>query len=113
MGTLLGVIITLLSLAWFFNADAAESKPRKWCGWWMRQQVSVDPGPSYNVAANWARYGHAASPAPGVIMVERHHVSKIVEVLGSGRVIVISGNDGNRVRTRERSTRGAIAFRRP
>lgn len=113
MGRIVGAIIALLSLAYFFSADAAEGKPRKWCGWWMRQQVAVDPGPSFNVAANWARYGSPAAPAPGVIMVERHHVSKIVEVLGPGRVIAISGNDGNRVRTRERSTRGAIAFRRP
>ncbi len=111
MKALHGALVAAIMLACISDAHAFGAKPRKWCGWWMRQQVAVDPGPAFNLAANWAKWGRAVSPMPGAIMVERHHVSKIVQVLGPGRVIAISGNDGNRVRTRERSTRGAIAFR--
>jgi hypothetical protein len=32
-------------------------------------------------------------------------------VLGPGRVLAISGNDGHAVRTRPRSTKGVIAWR--
>src|SRR5580658_506109 len=42
----------------------------RWCGWEMRHLVGSDPGPSYNLARNWAHWGHAANgPAPGVIGV--------------------------------------------
>ena len=37
------------------------------------------------------------------------HVGRIVAVPGPGRVVMISGNDGRAVRTRERSTKGLIA----
>ena len=32
-------------------------RPGAWCGWYMRQQVGSDPGPSYNLARSWAHYG--------------------------------------------------------
>lgn len=111
MRALHGALVAAILLVCTTDAHALDGKPRKWCGWWMRQQVGIDPGPSFNLAANWAKWGRATVPMPGAIMVERHHVSKIVQVLGPGRVIAISGNDGNQVRTRERSTRSAIAFR--
>src|SRR5579862_7454560 len=38
-------------------------RPAAWCGWEMRQLVSHDPGPEYNLARNWARWGHAGPPA--------------------------------------------------
>jgi hypothetical protein len=30
------------------------ARPSAWCGWEMRHLVSQDPGPAYNLAANWA-----------------------------------------------------------
>jgi uncharacterized RmlC-like cupin family protein len=86
-------------------------RPRAWCGWYMRQQVGADPGPNYNLARSWARYGsNAGGPTIGAIVVWRHHVGKIVGQ-ENGQWIVQSGNDGRAVRTRPRSLAGAIAFR--
>lgn len=87
------------------------SRPRAWCGWYMRRQVGSDPGPMFNLARAWARYGsNAGGPSVGAIVVWAHHVGKIVGV-EQGRWIVRSGNDGHAVRTRPRSLKGAIAFR--
>jgi hypothetical protein len=86
-------------------------RPAAWCGWYMRSQVGSDPGPSYNLARSWARYGsNAGGPHVGAIVVWRHHVGKIVGQQ-NGQWIVQSGNDGHAVRTRPRSLAGAIAFR--
>jgi hypothetical protein len=87
-------------------------RPRAWCGWFMRGQVGSDPGPSFNLARSWARYGtNAGGPSIGAIVVWPHHVGKIVGH-ENGKWIVQSGNDGHAVRTRPRSIAGAIAFRR-
>jgi hypothetical protein len=86
-------------------------RPSAWCGWYMRGQVGSDPGPSYNLARSWVRYGsNAGGPAVGAIVVWRHHVGKIVGHQ-NGQWIVQSGNDGHAVRARPRSLAGAIAFR--
>jgi len=90
----------------------ADGRPSAWCGWEMRQLVGGNPGPEYNLARNWAHWGRAASgPAPGVIGVMPHHVFKVVQVLGNGTVLAISGNDSHAVRVRPRSTAGVIAWR--
>src|SRR5437879_2193222 len=87
-------------------------RPGAWCGWYMRTQVGGDPGPSFNLARNWVRFGSSAGgPSIGTIVVWRHHVGKIVGQ-EKGQWIVQSGNDGRAVRTRPRSLAGAIAFRR-
>jgi hypothetical protein len=87
-------------------------RPRAWCGWFMRGQVGRDPGPSFNLARSWARYGtNAGGPSVGAIVVWPHHVGKIVGH-ENGQWIIQSGNDGHAVRTRPRSIAGAIAFRR-
>ena len=87
-------------------------RPGAWCGWYMRSQVGADPGPTFNLARSWARYGSdAGGPSVGAIVVWRHHVGKIVGQ-ENGQWIVRSGNDGHAVRTRARSLAGAIAFRR-
>lgn len=89
----------------------AFARPARWCGWWMRTQVASDPGSSFNLARNWARYGQPASgPGDHIIVVWRHHVGLIVGRAG-GQWLVRSGNDGHAVRTRARSLAGAIAFR--
>lgn len=85
-------------------------RPRAWCGWQMRQLVSSDPGPSYNLARNWAHWGHGGPAGVGAIVVWAHHVGKIVGRDGDSWVIE-SGNDGHRLRTRPRSIAGAIAIR--
>ena len=78
----------------------------------MRQLVGGNPGPEYNLARNWAHWGRPASgPAPGVIGVMPHHVFKVIQVLGHGTVLAISGNDSHAVRVRPRSTAGVIAWR--
>ena len=90
-----------------------DPRPRAWCGFWMRHRHGVADR-AYNLARKWASYGSPASgPAPGVIGVQPHHVFEVVAVVGPGKVLAISGNDGNRVRTRVRSTRHVIAWRRP
>lgn len=90
----------------------SDRRPSAWCGWEMRRLVGSDPGPSYNLARNWAHWGSAASgPAPGVIGVMPHHVFKVIQVLGSRMVLAISGNDSHAVRTRPRSTSRVIAWR--
>jgi hypothetical protein len=91
---------------------AADGRPSAWCGWEMRQLVGGGAGPEYNLARNWAHWGRPASgPAPGVIGVMPHHVFKVIQVLGRGSVLAISGNDGHAVRVRPRSTAGVIAWR--
>jgi hypothetical protein len=70
--------------------------------------------PGSNLARAYASYGRAAhGPAPGVIAVWPHHVGVVTAVHGDGTITMISGNDGRRVRERERSMRGAIAWRVP
>jgi hypothetical protein len=85
-------------------------RPAAWCGWEMRQLVSGDPGPAFNLARNWAHWGQSGPAGVGAVVVWSHHVGKIVG-LEDGEWIIESGNDGNRVRTRPRSIAGAIAIR--
>jgi hypothetical protein len=118
-----GVAVTLLSTSalahhvqgWHHKSNAAtfgDQRPSRWCGWWMRHHLQYG-GPSLNLAINWAHVGMPApGPAPGVIGVNRHHVFQVVEVTGTNRVLAISGNDGKRVRIRERRTNGVVAWRR-
>jgi hypothetical protein len=86
------------------------ARPRAWCGWEMRHLVGADPGPQYNLARNWAHWGHAGAPGVGAVVVWSHHVGKIVGRDG-GQWVIQSGNDGHRMRTRPRSIAGAIAIR--
>jgi hypothetical protein len=94
------------------SRTVADGRPSAWCGCEMRRLVGGNPGPEYNLARNWAHWGRPASgPAPGVVGVMAHHVFKVVQVLGHGTVLAISGNDGHAVRVRPRSTAGVIAWR--
>jgi hypothetical protein len=91
---------------------ASDPRPARWCGWWMRHHLGV-ADKAGNRARWWARYGtRAGGPAPGVIVVWPHHVG-IITGRGEDGWIVKSGNDGGRVRERERSLRGVIAYRVP
>ncbi len=89
-----------------------------WCGMWMESHTGIHGPGNLAMAREWAHVGQPApGPAPGVIGVMPHHVFQVIEVLGRDRhgnetVLAISGNDGNAVRTRPRSTAGVIAWRR-
>jgi hypothetical protein len=87
------------------GARGDNSKPAKWCGWYMRQQRGG--GPEFNLAANWRRYGKAGRPQVGAVVVWDHHVGEITGKTSNGQWIVRSGNDGGRVRERPRSIAGA------
>jgi hypothetical protein len=88
----------------------AGARPRAWCGWYMRTVVGGDPGPEYNLARNWAHWGHAGPPGVGAVVVWSSHVGRIVGQ-ENGQWIIESGNDGNRVRTRALPISNAIAIR--
>jgi len=95
-----------------FISFSNDPRPRAWCGWWMRHELGVADR-AYNLARHWAEYGSSAhGPAVGTIVVWPHHVGLVTGRTESGW-IVKSGNDGREVRERERSLRGAIAFRWP
>ena len=85
---------------------------RAWCGVYMRHVFGI-ADPSLNLARNWARQGSSAGgPQVGAVVVWPHHVGVIRGGPdSSGQWLIESGNDGNAVRTRYRSIRGAIAFR--
>jgi hypothetical protein len=95
----------------FHQARASGARPRAWCGWYARSLVGNDPGATFNLARNWARWGRPASPGPGVMVVWPHHVGMITGRDSNGNWIIKSGNDGHTVRERPRSIAGAIAFR--
>jgi hypothetical protein len=96
----------------FVSNRVSGGRPSAWCGWYARSLVGHDPGPQYNLARNWAHWGHSASPGVGVMVVWPHHVGMITGRTSSGQWIVKSGNDGGGVaRERPRSVAGAIAFR--
>lgn len=84
----------------------------RWCGCWLRLRLGL-ADVRLNLARAWAEIGSAApGPAAGVIAVWPHHVGLITENLGGGMIRLLSGNDGNAVRDRPRSTRGIIAYRK-
>lgn len=94
------------------QGQIGDPRPRAWCGWWLRHHLGVGDRAG-NLARWWARYGgNAHGPAVGAIVVWPHHVGIITGRTESGWVVK-SGNDGHAVRERERSLRGAIAFRWP
>lgn len=88
------------------RVSGVGSRPRAWCGWWMRTQRGG--GPAFNVAWNWRNYGRSTAPQVGAVVVWRHHVGEIVGRASNGMWIVRSGNDGGTVRTRPRSVSGAV-----
>ena len=99
-------------LVWTASAQAHDPRPHAWCGWWMRHHLGV-ADTAGNLARWWAHYGSPShGPAVGALVVWRHHVGLITGRTAQGWV-VISGNDNHAVRERERSLRGAIAFRWP
>lgn len=66
---------------------------------------------AFNLARNWAHWGHSSPASVGAIVVWPHHVGVIRGRCDKGWMVE-SGNDGHAIRTRCRSVAGAIAFRR-
>jgi hypothetical protein len=97
-----------------FHAAQSEygygSRPSAWCGWEMRHLVGRDPGAAFNLARNWAHWGHPGPAGVGAVVVWSHHVGKIVGQAG-GMWVIESGNDGHTTRARPRPIGGAIAIR--
>jgi hypothetical protein len=87
-----------------------QARPTAWCGWQMRHLVVADPGPSFNLARNWAHWGRPGPAGIGAVVEWPHHVGKIVGQQ-NGEWIIESGNDGRALRSRPRSIAGAIAIR--
>jgi hypothetical protein len=85
-------------------------RPAVWCGWEMRQLVSSDPGPAFNLARSWVRWGQPGPAGVGAVVVWSHHVGKIVGQQ-NGAWVIESGNDDHAVRARPRSLAGVIAIR--
>ena len=103
------VLLAAIALAW---SSPAHAYRLPWCGFYMMRYFGKTDRRLAR-AIEWAREGIAAiGPAAGVVVVWAHHVG---EIRGGpnvrGQWLVHSGNDGNAVRTRWRSLRGAIAFR--
>ncbi len=92
------------------RSEGYGRRPSAWCGWEMRQLVGNDPGAEYDLARNWAHWGHAGPAGVGAVVVWPHHVGKIVGQ-ENGQWVIKSGNDGHALRTRPRSIAGAIAIR--
>ena len=100
-------------------AAAYGPRPAAWCGWQARQEVAQDPGPKFNRALEWKRYGvNASGPCVGCIVVwkrgnhGRGHVGIITGKAEGDQWIVRSGNDDHDLRERPQSVRGAVAFRK-
>jgi hypothetical protein len=85
---------------------------RAWCGRFLRLIVPSDPGPSFDAARNWARYGRdAGGPFPGVIGVMPHHVGIVLGRCDDGSVLMRSGNHNRTVGDGCYAARRFIAFR--
>jgi hypothetical protein len=70
---------------------------RAWCGKFLRMIVPHDPGPTFDLARNWSRYGRPSGPAPGAIGVMPHHVGIVIGRCADGRIHLRSGNHNRRV----------------
>ena len=85
---------------------------RAWCGKFLRMIVPSDPGPAFNVARNWSRYGvPAPGPVAGAIGVMPHHVGIVIGRCADGRIHLRSGNHNRRVGDGCYAASRFIAFR--
>lgn len=63
------------------------------------------------LARNWASMGTSSAPHEGAVIVWAHHVGQLVRHVAGDVWIVLSGNDGHRVRERPRHIGHYIAIR--
>lgn len=105
------------SSAGSFLVDEARrflgGNPTGWSHDWCAHFLNTLTGHRGDAAISYASWGRPSPVVPGAVIVYAHHVAVVTQVLGSGRVVAISGNDGHRVRERPRSLRGVVAVRAP
>lgn len=92
--------------------------PSKWCGCWLAMKMGYGvKDTKLWVARNWSRVGTALNgPAVGAVVVLSRgkaggHVGVIQEITNSGDLIILSGNDNNRVGIRMVSKKRVLAYR--
>lgn len=89
--------------------------PRLWCGCWLKRHYGLKDRKLWRARA-WLKVGRRVSgPKVGAVAIYARgrtggHVGIVTRVIGPGRIVLLSGNDGNRVRERERSTRGVLGY---
>jgi hypothetical protein len=96
VGALLAVALTVPAYAHHHHREGHFP----WCGLYARTLVARDPGPAFNRAAEWLRWGMPSGPRVGAMVVwnspGHHHVGKIVGGPDAlGRWVVLSGNTGS------------------
>ena len=102
------VLAAAIALAW---SPPSHAYRLSWCGFYMMHLFGKTDR-RLALAREWAKEGvDAHGPGAGVVIVWPHQVGLIVGRAVDRRWLVLSGNDGNRVRTRPRDLTGAIAFR--
>jgi hypothetical protein len=110
------ITVVALCLALLISTETG-ARPSMWCGWWLAHHLGYKDKKLYYVL-NWLddkRFTRATGPAVGQIAVFRRgkrggHIGLVKGVPGPGKIILLSGNDGNAVRQRERSTAEVIAY---
>lgn len=85
----------------------AQCQRMKWCGCWLRIRHHI-ADTSFNLARRWRTAGRPATCFVGAIAASWSHVGEVTACLGGGRIRMISGNDGNAVRDRVRSSAGFV-----
>jgi uncharacterized protein (TIGR02594 family) len=91
----------LVSEARRYLGGNPTSRSTLWCARFMNMVLerTGHHGTGSDMASSFAGYGHRISgPQVGAIAVMGHHVGIITGVDASGNPIMISGNNGNRVR---------------
>jgi uncharacterized protein (TIGR02594 family) len=91
----------LVSEARRYLGGNPTSRGSLWCARFMNMVLerTGHHGTGSDMASSFANYGHRISgPQVGAIAVMGHHVGIITGVDASGNPIMISGNNGNRVR---------------
>ena len=109
----LALVIAIVLISGSAEARGHHGGHVPWCGIWMMGHTGIHGPGNLARAIEWKNVGQPASgPGPGIVGVMAHHVFQVIQDLGHGMVLAISGNDGNAVRTRPRSTAGVVAWRR-
>lgn len=92
------------------NLSHSDARPSAWCGWFMRKRKHV-ADPRFNLARNWTHWGHSSGLVLGAVLVWPHHVGEVAGPCTRQHCLVLSGNDGHRIRTRYRRLDRVIAVR--
>lgn len=92
----------------YLGSGAVFGRSNLWCARFVNTMLAKTgrQGTGSDAAASFFNYGHSSSnPHVGDIAVRGHHVGIVAGISARGNPIVISGNNGNRVREGEESVR--------